>query len=68
MSAEHGGFMRAPGETKWTNFTEVLDMSWLGEVEEIFKYYTEVSTVFSARVVRVIDCLPSSCRGRLEAI
>lgn len=46
MSAEHGGFIRAPGETKWTNFTDVLDMSWLGEVEEIFKYYTEVSATF----------------------
>jgi len=44
MSAEHGGFMRAPGETTWTNFTEVLDMSWLNEVEEIFKYYTERTT------------------------
>lgn len=43
MSAEHGGFIRAPGETNWTNFTEVLDMSWMQEVEEIFKYYTEVS-------------------------
>jgi len=36
--------MRSPGETKWTNFTEVLDMSWLQEVEEIFKYYTERTT------------------------
>ena len=46
MSAEHGGFMRPPGGTEWTNFTEVLDMSWLNEVEEIFKYYTEVRLVF----------------------
>jgi trehalose-6-phosphatase len=23
--------------------TEALDMSWLSEVEEIFKYYTEVN-------------------------
>lgn len=55
MSAEHGGFMRPPGETKWTNFTDVLDMSWLNEVEEIFKYYTEVSSVFPVGVARVID-------------
>ena len=55
MSAEHGGFMRAPGETKWTNFTEVLDMSWLNEVEEIFKYYTEVGSIFPMGVARVID-------------
>lgn len=42
MSAEHGGFMREPGQSKWTNLTEELDMSWMGEVEEIFRYYTEV--------------------------
>jgi trehalose 6-phosphate synthase/phosphatase len=42
MSAEHGGFMREPGVTQWTNFTETLDMDWMGEVHEIFKYYTEV--------------------------
>ncbi|THH12060.1 hypothetical protein EW145_g216 [Phellinidium pouzarii] len=44
MSAEHGGFMRAPGEEKWSNLTESLDMSWMSEVEEIFKYYTERTT------------------------
>lgn len=55
MSAEHGGFMRPPGETKWTNFTEVLDMSWLAEVEEIFKYYTEVSLTFPMIFARTID-------------
>jgi trehalose-phosphatase len=54
MSAEHGGFMRAPGETEWTNFTKVLDMSWLNEVEEIFKYYTEVSPAFPMSVAYVI--------------
>lgn len=42
MSAEHGGFIREPGTTEWTNFTESLDMDWMGEVLEIFKYYTEV--------------------------
>ena len=55
MSAEHGGFIRAPGETKWTNFTEVLDMSWLGEVEEIFKYYTEVSATRPTRAAPAVD-------------
>ncbi|KAI0298635.1 trehalose 6-phosphate phosphatase [Multifurca ochricompacta] len=44
MSAEHGGFIRAPGAEKWTNFTESLDMSWMGEVLEVFKYYTERTT------------------------
>ncbi|KAJ7785336.1 trehalose 6-phosphate phosphatase [Mycena maculata] len=45
FSAEHGGFMRAPGVgSPWTNLTEKLDMSWMGEVEEIFRYYTERTT------------------------
>ncbi|KAJ7635051.1 trehalose 6-phosphate phosphatase [Roridomyces roridus] len=45
FSAEHGGFIREPGVGKpWTNFTEKLDMSWMGEVEEVFKYYTERTT------------------------
>jgi trehalose 6-phosphate synthase/phosphatase len=43
MSAEHGGFVREPAQDGWTNFTETLDMDWMGEVLEIFKYYTEVS-------------------------
>ena len=44
MSAEHGGFIREPGQKGWSNFTEQLDMSWMGEVLEIFKYYTERTT------------------------
>jgi len=44
MSAEHGGFMRKPYQRDWTNFTESLDMSWMGEVLEVFKYYTERTT------------------------
>ena len=44
MSAEHGGFIREPGAAEWSNFTESLDMSWMGEVLEIFKYYTERTT------------------------
>lgn len=43
FSAEHGGFIREPGQKEWMNFTEALDMSWMAEVEEIFRYYTEVS-------------------------
>ncbi|KAI8974855.1 trehalose 6-phosphate phosphatase [Trametes punicea] len=44
MSAEHGGFIREPGQSTWSNFTESLDMSWMSEVLEIFKYYTERTT------------------------
>lgn len=42
MSAEHGCFIKEPGQVEWTNMTKQLDMSWMSEVEEIFKYYTEV--------------------------
>ncbi|KIY68652.1 glycosyltransferase family 20 protein [Cylindrobasidium torrendii FP15055 ss-10] len=44
FSAEHGGFIREPGAKEWTNFTEALDMNWMSEVLEIFKYYTERTT------------------------
>ncbi|KIJ59944.1 glycosyltransferase family 20 protein [Hydnomerulius pinastri MD-312] len=53
MSAEHGGFIREPasGDEKeggegedWVNFTEQLDMGWMEEVAEIFRYYTERTT------------------------
>ncbi|TFK97226.1 glycosyltransferase family 20 protein [Pterulicium gracile] len=44
FSAEHGGFAREPGATEWVNFTESLDMSWMSDVEEVFKYYTERTT------------------------
>lgn len=43
LSAEHGSFVKQPGEEDFINMTEALDMSWMSEVEEIFKYYTEVS-------------------------
>ncbi|KAF9479323.1 trehalose-6-phosphate phosphatase [Pholiota conissans] len=44
FSAEHGGFVKERGRTEWTNFTKNLDMSWMAEVEEIFRYYTERTT------------------------
>ncbi|EJC97623.1 trehalose-6-phosphate phosphatase [Fomitiporia mediterranea MF3/22] len=44
MSAEHGSFLREPGQSEWLNLTEKLDMSWMSEVEEIFRYYTERTT------------------------
>ncbi|KAF8156017.1 trehalose-6-phosphate phosphatase [Crassisporium funariophilum] len=44
FSAEHGGFVKERGADEWTNFTKSLDMSWMAEVEEIFRYYTERTT------------------------
>ncbi|KAG8854117.1 threalose-6-phosphate phosphatase [Tulasnella sp. 330] len=46
FSAEHGCFVREPGAAQgtWKNLTKTFDMSWMAEVEEIFKYYTERTT------------------------
>ncbi|KAF9234444.1 trehalose 6-phosphate phosphatase [Melanogaster broomeanus] len=49
MSAEHGGFIRDPNggdaeQEEWMNFTAKLDMEWMEEVAEIFRYYTERTT------------------------
>ncbi|ORX39871.1 putative trehalose-phosphatase [Kockovaella imperatae] len=44
LSAEHGSFVRAPGADEFSNMTETLDMSWMSEVEEIFRYYMERTT------------------------
>lgn len=44
MSAEHGGFIRSPDSATWMNFTASLDMGWMEEVAEIFRYYTERTT------------------------
>ncbi|KIK68618.1 glycosyltransferase family 20 protein [Collybiopsis luxurians FD-317 M1] len=50
FSAEHGGFIREPKKSDasaaspWRNFTSKLDMSWMSEVLEVFKYYTERTT------------------------
>jgi trehalose 6-phosphate synthase/phosphatase len=43
LSAEHGSFVKQPGDSDFVNMTESLDMSWFSEVEEIFRYYMEVS-------------------------
>lgn len=44
LSAEHGCFVKTPEEGEWGNMTEALDMSWMSEVEDIFRYYTERTT------------------------
>jgi len=41
LSAEHGSFVKSPVQEEFTNMTESLDMSWMSEVEEIFRYYME---------------------------
>ena len=70
FSAEHGGFFRERGSKEWTNFTETLDMSWMSEVEEIFKYYTEVSSVLSLPFTFecFAECWHHYFRGRQEVI
>ncbi|KAN0093166.1 Trehalose-phosphatase domain containing protein, partial [Tylopilus felleus] len=44
MSVEHGGFIRERQTLGWVNFTEQLDMGWMDEVAEIFRYHTERTT------------------------
>ncbi|KAI0123582.1 family 20 glycosyltransferase [Xylariales sp. AK1849] len=41
FSAEHGSFMRHPGETTWENLAEKFDMGWQEEVIAIFQKYTD---------------------------
>lgn len=41
FSAEHGSFMRQPGQTTWENLAEKFDMGWQPEVLEIFQKYTD---------------------------
>jgi len=41
LSAEHGSYIRMPDSEGWSNLTSNLDMSWMNDVAEIFRYYTE---------------------------
>ncbi|KAH8668701.1 glycosyltransferase family 20 protein [Xylariales sp. PMI_506] len=41
FSAEHGSFIRHPGESTWENLAEKFDMGWQEEVIAIFQKYTD---------------------------
>lgn len=41
FSAEHGSFMKYPGEDTWINLAEKFDMGWQSEVMEVFQKYTD---------------------------
>lgn len=41
FSAEHGSFMRHPGQDEWQNLAEKLDMGWQSEVIDVFQKYTD---------------------------
>ncbi|KAI1504012.1 glycosyltransferase family 20-domain-containing protein [Biscogniauxia marginata] len=41
FSAEHGSFIRHPGESTWENLAEKFDMGWQVEVLEVFQKYTD---------------------------
>jgi trehalose 6-phosphate synthase/phosphatase len=41
LSAEHGSFIRWPGNETWENIADGMDMSWRQEVLDIFTHYTE---------------------------
>ncbi|KAG1719679.1 trehalose-phosphatase-domain-containing protein [Suillus lakei] len=44
MSAEHGEFICSLDSAIWMNFMASLDMGWMEEMAEIFRYYTEHMT------------------------
>lgn len=54
MSAEHGCFLRAPGEDGWLCLTDDLQMDWKRDVVEIFK-----CKVFGALSVATVGVLTS---------
>lgn len=41
LSAEHGCFMRIPGNETWENLVESMDMGWQKTVVDVFAKYTE---------------------------
>ncbi|KAI1849700.1 hypothetical protein JX266_004649 [Neoarthrinium moseri] len=41
FSAEHGSFIRHPGQNTWENLAEKFDMAWQEEVIAIFQKYTD---------------------------
>ncbi|KAJ5885295.1 hypothetical protein N7495_009805 [Penicillium taxi] len=41
LSAEHGCFIRKPGEDEWENLAEQSNMGWQKEVVDVFQHYTE---------------------------
>ncbi|KXJ90132.1 family 20 glycosyltransferase [Microdochium bolleyi] len=41
FSAEHGSFIRQPGEKTWANLAEQFDMGWQAEVMEVFQKWTD---------------------------
>ncbi|KAK0624317.1 putative trehalose-6-phosphate synthase/trehalose phosphatase [Immersiella caudata] len=41
FSAEHGSFMRHPGDSTWENLAEKFDMGWQQEVIDVFQKYTD---------------------------
>ncbi|EPE04302.1 glycosyltransferase family 20 protein [Ophiostoma piceae UAMH 11346] len=41
FSAEHGSFMRHPGQDEWENLAETFDMGWQQEVIDVMQGYTD---------------------------
>ena len=37
MSAEHGCFLRGPGEKEWISLTDEVNMDWKRDVLQIFR-------------------------------
>jgi trehalose 6-phosphate synthase/phosphatase len=41
LSAEHGCFLRYPGQSEWKNLAETIDMGWQEIAAEVFQKFTE---------------------------
>lgn len=41
LSSEHGCFIKEPNSSTWVSLIHDFDMSWKGDVKEVFEYYTE---------------------------
>ncbi len=59
FSAEHGSFMRHPGQEEWENLAEQLDMGWQSEVMAVFQKYTDRVPGECSLCVCVCVCVPS---------
>ncbi|CAK9438638.1 uncharacterized protein LODBEIA_P28620 [Lodderomyces beijingensis] len=53
LSAEHGCFMRDPGEKYWLNLAEKFDMSWQEKVKDVFEKYTKATPGSSIEIKKV---------------
>jgi len=71
FSAEHGSFMRHPGETEWENLADKSDMSWQAVVVDVFQKYTDqvpgAPSTLPTLPARGLPCLSSLAASRVHS-